>query len=200
MSAETGSPLKLLAALTKAKRAFDPVLKDRENDFFNSKYATLGAVLKSIGAALDDNGLTVVQTTGLIGDDGILLLTTLHHLESGESLVSVWPLHPTKRDPQGEGSALTYARRYALMTMFGLNAEDDDGNSGSRRIYDEPQSVVTEDPQKWLALIDQATTVAELNDVTANSKPFQFSDDDAQVLGKALTARKKELSAELVKA
>lgn len=158
----------LLTALAKAKREFDPVLKDRANDFFNSKYATLGAVLKAIGPALDDNGLTVIQHTDVNGNNDICLITTLHHIESGESLVSTWPLHPVKKDPQGEGSACTYARRYSLMTMFGLNAEDDDGNAAA----------ANRPSKNWASELAKTTTSADAKAVGNACWEDGFLDDD----------------------
>jgi hypothetical protein len=59
-----------------------------------------------------------------------VLVTRLIH-ESGEWLGSRYPVHPVKADPQGEGSALTYARRYALMALVGIAPEDDDGNAAN---------------------------------------------------------------------
>lgn len=165
----------LLTALAKAKREFDPILKDRTNDFFNSKYATLGAVLKAIGASLDDNGLTVVQTTG-VQDSEIVLITTLYHIDSEQEMVSIWPLHPVKRDPQGEGSALSYSRRYALMTMFGLNAEDDDGNAA-----------VTHRPSKdWNAELLKAKTAADARTIWALAEE---AGDLTDALKQSITSR-----------
>lgn len=170
----------LLTALAKAKREFDPILKDRTNDFFNAKYATLGAVLKAVGPALDDNGLTVVQTTAWhdIGDSKLasVLYTTLFHIESGESLKSSWALVPVKNDPQGMGSALTYGRRYALMTMFGLNAEDDDGNAAAMHR-----------PSKdWNAELVKAKTAADARTIWALAEE---AGDLTDALKQSITSR-----------
>lgn len=122
----------IATAFVKAKRAFGPVLKDKTNPAFRSKYADLGACLDAVEGACLDNGIAVYQETEK-DDTGVTVETVFLH-ESGESL-RCGKLHvpAAKQDPQGYGSALTYARRYSLMTACGIAAEDDDGNAASRR-------------------------------------------------------------------
>jgi hypothetical protein len=121
---------KIASAFVKAKKAFSPALKDKTNPAFRSKYADLGACLEAVNDALLDNGIAVYQETH---DDasGVTVETVFLH-ESGETL-RAGKLHgpAAKQDPQGYGSALTYCRRYALMTACGIAPEDDDGNAGS---------------------------------------------------------------------
>jgi hypothetical protein len=57
------------------------------------------------------------------------LITKLVHAESGEWQASLLMMPLPKNDPQGYGSALTYARRYGLSSMIGLVTEDDDANA-----------------------------------------------------------------------
>jgi hypothetical protein len=121
---------KIASAFIKAKRAFSPALKDKTNPAFRSKYADLGACLEAVNDALLENGIAVYQETH---DDaaGVTVETVLLH-ESGESLRSgKFHVPAAKHDPQGYGSALTYARRYSLMTACGIAPEDDDGNAGT---------------------------------------------------------------------
>jgi hypothetical protein len=67
-----------------------------------------------------------------MGVDG--LTTTLRHI-SGESISGVYPVNPVKNDPQSIGSALTYSRRYSLMAMLGIVADDDDdGNAATQPV------------------------------------------------------------------
>ena len=119
------------AALVKAKRAFGPALKQRENGHLKNKYAGLGECLEAVDAALLENGIALMQETF---DDptGVTIETVFLH-ESGESL-RCGRLHvpAAKQDPQGYGSALTYARRYSLMTACGIAPEDDDGHAASQ--------------------------------------------------------------------
>lgn len=86
---------------------------------------------------LTKHGLVWITKPTLVpAQDGALLpaLTyTLTHAESGHGISATMLLEQAKRDPQGQGSAITYARRYALMAVLGLVAdEDDDGNASSR--------------------------------------------------------------------
>lgn len=119
------------AALVKAQKAFGPALKSSSNPHFKSKYADLAACVEAVIEALNANGIAMMQRT-LPCESGVTVETVFIH-ESGESLTS-GPLHvpAAKSDPQGYGSALTYARRYSLMAACGIAPEDDDGNAASK--------------------------------------------------------------------
>jgi len=122
---------KIAAAFIKAKKAFSPALKDKTNPAFRSKYADLGACLEAVNDALLDNGIAIYQETFDV-ESGVTVETVLLH-ESGESM-RCGKLHipASKQDPQGYGSALTYCRRYSLMSACGIAPEDDDGNLASK--------------------------------------------------------------------
>jgi hypothetical protein len=121
----------IAAALVKAQRAFGPALKTNTNPHFRSKYADLSACVEAVIDALTANGIFLMQQTREC-QDGVTVETVFVH-ESGETLSS-GPLHvpAAKHDPQGYGSALTYARRYSLMAACGIAPEDDDGNAAVR--------------------------------------------------------------------
>lgn len=124
----------LLAAFLKAQSEFTPLTKDASNPAFRSSYATLEAVQAAAFSALRENGLVVIQEAASeLTDKGLIVrvAATLYHVESGESIAQELGLIPVKADPQGVGSAITYARRYSLMTLLGLAPEDDDGNAAS---------------------------------------------------------------------
>jgi hypothetical protein len=122
---------KIAAALLKAKQAFGPALKDKTNPAFKSKYADLGACLDAVDKPCLDSGIVLYQET--FEDAGGVTVETVFLHESGESL-RCGKLHvpASKQDPQGYGSALTYARRYSLMTACGIAPEDDDGNAARK--------------------------------------------------------------------
>lgn len=106
--------------------------KQAENPFFHSKYADLGAVVDACKDALLGSDLVPSQSTTII-DGRIILVTTLYH-SSGQWLRGYLSVNPVKNDPQAIGSAITYARRYALSAMVGLTTEeDDDGESAMGR-------------------------------------------------------------------
>lgn len=126
------SVAKLAAALAKAQGEMGGAVKDAANPAFKSKYATLEAVIDAVKPALSANGIAYVQAPGEVGEAGVPITTVLVHGESGEWMRSTLtvPLG-NRRDAQGVGSAISYGRRYSLMSVLGIAAEDDDGNAAS---------------------------------------------------------------------
>ena len=121
----------LATALSKAQGEMQAASKDVENTYFKSKYADLGNVWMACRAPLSKNGLSVIQTTR-IENNALILITTLMH-SSGQWMSGHYPINPIKNDPQGMGSAVSYARRYALSAIVGAYqaADDDDDGEGS---------------------------------------------------------------------
>lgn len=118
-------------AFVKAKREFAPALKTSVNPHFRSKYADLAACLEAVNDALLNNGIAVYQETSMC-ESGVIVETVFLH-ESGESFKGgMLHVPASKQDPQGYGSALSYARRYSIMAACGIASEDDDGNAASR--------------------------------------------------------------------
>jgi hypothetical protein len=121
---------KLAFAYVAAKRAFGPALKDKVNPAFRSRYADLGACLEAVEGALLDNGIAILQDT-FEDASGVTVETVLLHESGEERRCGKLHVPAAKQDPQGYGSALTYARRYSLMTACGIAPEDDDGNAAT---------------------------------------------------------------------
>lgn len=128
--------------LAKALSAFQSEMKtvsfDKDNLYFKSKYATLTNIVDSARALLSKYGLSVSQLT--TGDGGV---TTLLLHTSGQFIGDTLTLRPSKDDPQGHGSAITYARRYSYASILGIvSDEDDDGNAASnaKPTVSQPQS------------------------------------------------------------
>jgi hypothetical protein len=121
----------IAASLVKAQKAFGPALKSSSNPHFKSRYADLAACVEAVVDSLNANGIMLMQQTSEC-ESGVIVETVFIH-ESGETITS-GKLHvpAQKNDPQGYGSALTYARRYSLMAACGIAPEDDDGNAASR--------------------------------------------------------------------
>jgi len=135
---------KIAPALIKAKKAFGPVLKDKSNSHFKNKYPDLFNCLEAVNDSLLANGIVLFQET-FADPDGVTIETVFLH-ESGEALrCGKFHVPAGKRDPQGFGSALTYARRYSLLTACGIAGEDDDGEA-ARRAF----APLTEDQLKEL--------------------------------------------------
>ena len=120
----------IAASLVRAKREFQPALKDSKNPHFKSAYVSLGGALAAVEPALLANGIALIQRT-FEDSTGVTVETVLVH-ESGETL-ECGKLHlpAVKHDAQGFGSALTYARRYSLMAALGIAPEDDDGHAAT---------------------------------------------------------------------
>jgi hypothetical protein len=121
----------IASALVKAQKEFGPALKSSTNPAFRSRYADLSACVEAVIDALNNNDIFMMQPTHEC-DNGVIVETIFIH-SSGEQ-ISSGKLHvpATKHDAQGYGSALTYARRYSLMTACGIAPEDDDGNNASK--------------------------------------------------------------------
>lgn len=100
-------------------------IKQKSNDHLKSKYADLSAVWDACRAELQKHKITVYQAPKPF-ERGISLVTTLFHNPSGEWLSSELQMPLEKVNPQTIGSAITYARRYALGSMLGLITETDD--------------------------------------------------------------------------
>ena len=138
-----------IKAIAKALITFhvkvEKIPKDANNPFFKSRYASLSAILDAISDPLNESELSFCQFPS--GDHG---LTTLLMHVSGEWISSEYTMKPTKDDPQGVGSAITYQRRYALAAILGLNIdEDDDGNEASKPA-EKKQEAKPEDDKPWL--------------------------------------------------
>lgn len=120
---------KLAAALSKAQAAITFASKDATNPHFKSKYADLASVWDACRGPLTANGLAVTQ---LPASDGprVTLTTVLMH-ESGQWISQELTMTAGANTPQGLGSCITYARRYALAAVAGIAPEDDDGNAAS---------------------------------------------------------------------
>lgn len=118
-------------AFVAAQAEMPAVERDQTNPHFKSKFASLGHMLAKTRPVLNRHGLAVIQAPVLDGEGRFVLRTILKHT-SGEALEFDAPLSPTKDDPQGQGSAITYMRRYALGSALAIaDQEDDDGNGAS---------------------------------------------------------------------
>ena len=121
----------LAAALAKAQGKITGALKDSANPFFKSKYADLASCWDACREPLSENGLAVIQSPE-VSSEGLTLTTLLLH-STGQWIKNSLRVLPKDDTPQGIGSAMTYARRYALTALVGIAQVDDDGNQASGR-------------------------------------------------------------------
>jgi hypothetical protein len=150
----------LSSAMALAFAEIEGASKDKINPHFKSKYADLGSVVDAIKPALAKHGLWFRQANHP-SEGGVCVETVIHHA-SGESVSCGQLFVPAnKLDAQGFGSALTYARRYGLMTAFGVPAEDDDGNAAVRATQARPSTGETP-PEKRVPLAGPYTSATQL--------------------------------------
>lgn len=121
----------LHTVLLKAQKEFPLIKKTDNNPFFKSKYAALPSILEVVLPILQKHDLLLFQSPITEGER-VGVKTVITYAPTGEQATGEFTMNLAKNDPQGAGSAITYARRYALVSMLGLNVdEDDDGNTAS---------------------------------------------------------------------
>ena len=184
-SAEIGD---LISALTKVQAELQPIKKDKINPFFKSKYITLESVVETSRLLLSNNDLAIIQT--MAGEPGSVGVTTTLAHTSGQWIRGTLYLPLSKQDPQGAGSAITYARRYSHAAILGLVPdEDDDGNEASTPASGKPIDKLSDpDKDKLKRLYEYLTALNSSEDVakqtiledcnvkaTANIAPGTFS-------------------------
>jgi hypothetical protein len=164
-------------ALCKFQSSIGKVSKEANNPFFKSKYASLANILDTIQKPLSECGLAFAQ---LPDDDA--LTTILIHSESGEWIESSYKMPVAKQnDPQAMGSAITYARRYALGAILGLNIDDDD--DGEKAMGRTPQKeTLTPKHANWQRAIEHVTRGGKVSDITLK---YNVSDSDLKLLSSA---------------
>lgn len=170
---QSESIVKLSAAFAKAQSEMSGAVKDSANPFYKSKYADLVSVIKAIKEPFANHGLSYTQFP-ITGDNGIGVTTRLIH-ESGEWLESTFTLPMTKLDPQAAGSAITYARRYALQAMAGIPAVDDDAEMAMGR---KEKPVVGKITRKQAQTLHELLSSTEA-DVSKFCAVFNCSDVDS---------------------
>lgn len=193
------------------------IAKDSNNPFFKSKYASLSTILEHIQQPLTDCGLSYSQFP-----DGDGLTTILMHGESGEYLEATYDVNaipeyikekdgtgtvvyrgPEYVSPQSIGSAITYARRYALGAILGLNIDEDDdgnkasGNSTSNSRQSAPASTNNDDANQlpWLSPKQYEAALVRINAGESGvmeklKQSFRIKKDYREALETAIKNRK----------
>lgn len=142
----------IAAALQQFHLKVETIKRDAENPFFKNKYATLSNILEQIAVPLQESDLIFSQFPD--GDDG--LTTIIIHVETEQFMQSTYNMRPVKNTPQSVGSAITYARRYALGSILGLNIEqDDDGNAATGNIVKQQEDWFNEKSTQWQEVVDK---------------------------------------------
>jgi hypothetical protein len=118
----------LAKALAIVQGKLEHAKKDSTNPHFKSKYADLASIWEACRELLTENELAVVQTNSP-SENGITVVTTLMHSSGQWINGSIYLPSDRSGGPQGYGSAMTYARRYALAAMVGIYQDDDDAQT-----------------------------------------------------------------------
>lgn len=127
----------VIEALSLFQQEGNKAVKDGENPYFKSKYATLEDVIKAAneGAKYGLAFTQVLDFEKLEGSNPIMYLkTSLLHKASDTAITSRYLVVPKNNkydDSQALGSAITYAKRYSLQAIYGLPSDDDDGNANT---------------------------------------------------------------------
>lgn len=157
--------------------------KNKQNPHLKNHYSDLNSVKAAITHSLEFHGLTVIQEPSYRENqprDVLLMETTVLHAASQQWMTSMCQIPMQKVDPQGFGSTLSYARRYALMAIFALNTADDDGN----------KAVKTQ--EMWQRDIEK---VESLDDLSKIMKSIKETKDAGllRIMQTVATKRKAEL-------
>jgi hypothetical protein len=165
----------IAGALVKFQSSVSKVAKESNNPFFKSKYASLANILDTIQKPLSECGLAISQFP-----DGNALTTILLHADSGEWMESSYVMPVAKQnDPQAMGSAMTYARRYALGSILNLNIDDDDdGEKAMGRQIPKKDELTPKHPS-WAKAVEHLKTGGLMTDITSK---FEVSPSNMKLL------------------
>jgi len=180
---ETPIGPKIAAAFVKAQMQFGKALKTSVNPHFKSKYADLSSCIDAVVGALNANGIGLMQRTYEC-KDGVMVETIFVH-ESGE-VMECGMLHvpASKHDAMGYGSALSYARRYSLLTASGLAPSDDDDGVAASRPTPKIDAGMMAD---HIAAIDASANKEELQ--TAYKAAYEACQGDQNWIAKVIRAK-----------
>jgi hypothetical protein len=124
----------LTQGLAKFHAMVGRISKDAKNPFFKSNYASLPHIITEVAEPLEKAGLVITQFPN---GDG--LTTMLIHAESGEYISATYTLQVVRQnDPQAQGSAISYARRYGLTSVLNLAISDDDAEAAMKPLRQSP--------------------------------------------------------------
>ena len=130
------------AALAIAQSKIKPAVKDKQGGF--AKYAPLENIWEVCVGPLTEQGFCITETFEMSDKGEMILVTTLAH-KTGGTIVSKFPIRPIKTDPQGYGSAISYARRYSISPLVGVVVigEDDDAEEACNKDKEKSKTIDT---------------------------------------------------------
>lgn len=172
----------LFTKLQQIQESFTAVKKNKQNPHFKNTYIDINTLLQEVRPILQKHNILLIQPL-TFREGKSILQTRLTDMDSGEEFISEIGI-PDITDPQKVGSAITYYRRYSLVTIFLLETLDDDGETGAGRGVVEEQ----EKREKFKREIEALTTLDALTSYYNSHKQHE------KIIIPMLAKRKKELS------
>lgn len=143
------------------------------------KYAGLNEVWQAVSPLLKQNDLVITQSPSIEAGVGQVFTTTIYHIKSGQSITERMPLILQKDDPQGIGSAITYYRRYMLMSMLGLVPDDDTDAREHRLATAEQKARIVGAVKFAFPDIDRGGIVSTIQDIVGKH-PSRIREDEVE--------------------
>lgn len=157
----------IAAALSKAQSQIEGAVKDANNPFYKSKYADLSSIIEAVKGPLANNGLSIVQLVGFDDENREFLETQISH-SSGQFFRGRILIKSKDQSPQAQGSAISYARRYALQAALNVPVFDDDAEM-AQASFRKPQTNVPPVQTVPLTKTSEPTPEAPTSPATATS-------------------------------
>lgn len=173
-AAAESKPVTLHEALLATQKDLPAIQRDAINPHFRNKYISLDSLMPKVLPIMNENGLILIQAPsflhGVNGEIVPALTTTIVHA-SGEKVETVMPLLLDKQNSQGQGSAITYARRYALLSMLGLVADQDDDGQSAAEEQGKPEPASAEEVEVLVGLLlEEGRSQAAIDEVFGKVK------------------------------
>jgi len=168
---EMSAQIQYSEALVKAVGELSNVAKTAANPYFKSKYAPLDAIIDATRPVLKKHGLAVIQQPLFMEGTAGVETTILH--EGGYSTTSKLLLPLKDQSPQGVGSAITYARRYALAAVLGIASEDDDDGNVSTGLVKKEEAKPVKSPVREVSKEEPKATATWKNVEITNIREIQ---------------------------
>ena len=122
----------LAEKMFKIQETMKPIVREENNPHFKAKYYDINGQLSVLKPLLNATKLLVLQPLTFMSDGKQAISTVIIDGETGDEFITLTPM-PIVNDIQKFGAAVTYMRRYALTSLFLLEAEDDDGETAVGR-------------------------------------------------------------------
>ena len=151
------------------------VAKDASNPHFKSKYMDLDSIIETYNPVLAKNGVVVFHRS-----ESSILYTSLYDTESDTSITSEFAIHNS--DPQKRGAEITYGRRYNLLQLLNITAEDDDGNSASGANFK------AEDDKPWFSQANLEALAKQMDKFHSADECLKVAREKYKVSNKAKDA------------